>query len=486
MTDSVPRPLAAILDASVYDKGEFRVQRVTRLAELLAKRGVQLFIPQQIVFEWAAHAKPGIVTLKNAYKAALGAGLVKPRLLPSTDALEIAKKIARVCSNIPNVTVLSMSGDAAVAGIRDQILGTGPGSLESKVRTGASDSSWVRDALAQVEGPQQIVFVTCNGRDVLATTQAIGHPDSEVRIWNGNRDSFDQHFPYPEPHPQPRIDAHTAQRSIAGYLLAEYAASVAADDRSGPPPEWISVVDVGVGSDDRATRRDIEDLLEPEATMEPLAQLIDVSGVTVEADGEDTLVYYTLRLLADVRVEGRVFDNDGNALIEAITMYDRVLRVPFTAVLKDDQLLGIEQIGPAENFPGDVRFADTYDAFQWLLYEELADWQFITVSERRNDGGLRLTGPEGQSEVAELLGHISEDWELSFDETGASIKAAYDPDSRVWLGRHDSFDIYPPVGLSSEAARDKRSSVGPYRALAAVWEHMILGPPADDDDPEGR
>ncbi|UHJ54094.1 hypothetical protein LT337_21660 [Mycolicibacterium fortuitum] len=56
----------------MYDKGEFRVQRVTRLAELLAKRGVQLFIPQQIVFEWAAHAKPGIVTLKNAYKAALG------------------------------------------------------------------------------------------------------------------------------------------------------------------------------------------------------------------------------------------------------------------------------------------------------------------------------------------------------------------------------------------------------------------------------
>ena len=110
----------------------------------------------------------------------------------------------------------------------------------------------------------------------------------------------------------------------------------------------------------------------------------------------------------------------------------------------------------------------------------------LMISERRNDGGLRLTGPEGQSEVAELLGHISEDWELSFDETGASIKAAYDPDSRVWLGRHDSFDIYPPVGLSSEAARDKRSSVGPYRALAAVWEHMILGPPADDDDPEGR
>ncbi|WP_197382167.1 hypothetical protein [Mycolicibacterium mengxianglii] len=466
----------------MYDKGEFRVQQVTRLAEKLAKRGVQLWIPQQIVFEWAAHAKPGIVTLNSAYKAALGAGLVKPRLLPSTEATKIADAIAGACSKIPNVTVLSMSGDAAVAGIRDQILGTGPGSVESKVRTGASDSSWVRDALAQVDGPQQIVFATGNGKDVLATTRTTGYPDSDVLIWNGNRDLFDQYFPYPEPQPQPSLDAHTAQRSIAAYLVAEYAASVAADDRSGPPPEWISVVDVGIGSDDRATRQDIEDLLEPEATMEPLAQLIDVSGVTVEADSEGTMVYYTLRLLADVRVEGRVFDNDGNALFDTVTMYDRVLRVPFSAVLKEDQLLGIEQVGPAENFPADVRFGDTYDAFQWLRYDELADWQFITVSELPNDGGLQLTGPEGQSEVAELIGHISEDWELSFDETGASITAAYDPDSRVWLGRHDSFDIYPPVGLSSEAARDKRAAVGPYRALAAVWEHLILGPPADDGD----
>lgn len=471
------RPVAAILDASVYDKGEFRVQSVTRLAQDLSKRGVQLWIPQQIVFEWAAHAKPSVVALKNAHKAVQGAGLMKPLTLPSGEAQDIADAISGACSEIPNVVVLSMSGPAAIAGIRDQILGTGPGSLESKVRTGASDSSWVRDALAHVDSLRLIVFVSCNAKDVLATTRAIGHDDEVVRIWNGNRKTFDEYFPYPEPQPAPTISVLGAQRIIATQLLAEYSAIVAADDRSGPPPEWISVVDVSIGTDDRATSQDVEDLLEPTAVMEPMAMLVDVSEVTVDAaDGdEDITVYYTVRLLADVQVEGRVFDNDGNTLSDTVTMSDRLLRVPFTGVVRDGQVHDIEQVGPAENYPADVRFDDGYDAYQWLFHEELAGWDFITVSELPDETGMQLTGPEGQSEKAILDGHVGEDWELWFEHTGATIFAAYDPDSRVWLGRQDSFNMYPPVGLSSQSTRVQ---VGPYVALAAVWQHLILGAPS--------
>ncbi|MCZ0730664.1 hypothetical protein [Mycolicibacterium iranicum] len=483
VSGSGERPVAAVLDASLFDKGKFRTQSVSRLAQDLGKRGFELWIPRQIVFEWAAHAKPDVAALRTTYKAAQDAGLVAAQELPSSDAADLAEAIERVCRAIPNVTVLEMTGDAAIAGIRDQILGTGPGSVDAKVRTGASDSSWVRDALARVEGPGRVVFASRNGKDIWATTTAMGHAEAQVKVWNGSRQTFDEFFPYPQVHPEPAIDAHTAQRVVATYLLSLQADSWEADDRHGPPPEWIAVDDVAVGSDERASRDDIENLLEPEAVLAPGALLIDVGEVSVEADGEDTLVSYTVRLFADVRVEGRVFDNDGNTLFDSVTMFDRVVRVPFRAVLRDETVLDIEQVGAAEHSAADRRFRDTYDAYQWLRFEELDDWEFITVSDLDGEDGVKLLGPGRQTETATLFGDLGGDWELSFERTGATVTATYDADSRVWLGKHDSFDLYPPVGLSSQVPGARRAAVGPYVALAAVWAHLITGA-ADEDDQE--
>ena len=107
-TGSGERPVAAVLDASLFDKGKLRNQSVSRLAQDLGKRGFELWIPRQIVFEWAAHAKPDVAALRTTYKAAQDAGLVASQELPSSDAADLAESIERVCRAIPNVTVLQV------------------------------------------------------------------------------------------------------------------------------------------------------------------------------------------------------------------------------------------------------------------------------------------------------------------------------------------------------------------------------------------
>lgn len=486
-----PRALAAVLDTSAYRKGHFDAVTVRQLAQRLARRGAQLWIPGQVILEWAAHAHAAMDELSTGHARALSAGLVDSPPPPNLGVDAIVGKLSDQCSGMPNVTVLEMNGDAAIAGIRDQILGTGPGNVLGGtkisdvrvlggVRTGASDSSWVRDALRQAGGdPTPIVFVTKNAKDVRATCRAIGHLPALIRYWDGHdNDRFDDLFPPLEPQAEPRIDALSALKLIAKTLLDDFAVACGVDDHSGAPSEWIRVdgisVDAGLDAEDR---RSIEDMIEPRAVMEPLARLIDVRDVTVDADGEDTIVYYTVRLLADVHVEGRVFDNNGHTLMDWESLPTRVLAVPFSGIIRDGVLHDIEQTDAADSWPAQRRFLDSSDAFNAVYGEEITQWDYITVkpldSHEGPEAGFVLQGPGGQVEDATLDGWLGHDWELYFEHTGVSINATYDPGSRVSAGRHDSFNVYPPVGLHSEGPGLRSYPPEPYSALAAVWAHLV-------------
>lgn len=492
----LPRPIAAVLDTSAYDKGHFDAGRVRRLAQRLARRDARLWIPRQVILEWAAHAHGAMDELSSGHERAAAAGLVSSDPPPKLSVDAIVDKLAEQCSGIANVTVLEMSAEAAIAGIRDQILGTGPGKVLrgtrvsdvrvlGGVRTGASDSSWVRDALRQAGGdPARLVFVTTNDPDVRATCRFMGHPAEVVRYWNGHDDTrFDEFFPPLEPQTEPRVNASAALNIITTTLLDAVSVAREADDRSGPPPEWIRVEDISaVHSDDRAA---LGNYLEARAELDSWPQLIDIRDVTVEADGEDTVVYYTVRLLADVRVDGRVLDNDGHVLVDSDSLPTRVLAVPFSGVIRDRVLLDVEQTDAADTWPAEKRYVDSFDAFAALYDEEITQWDHIEValldSDKGPEAGFTLLGPGGERETATLDGWIGGDWELSFESTGVSIHATYDPGSRVWLGREDSFDAYPPVGLHSEGPGVRSYPPEPYSALATVWAYLITHSAVGDE-----
>jgi len=173
-------------------------------------------------------------------------------------------------------------------------------------------------------------------------------------------------------------------------------------------------------------------------------------------------------LLADVRVEGQKINNDGDGYWDWVILRDRLLTVPYTAELRDGALVDITQTDTAENDTASPRFDDNFDAYQWLYTGELSTWQHITVHPLGDDPDLpkmfELRGPDGRVEKAELIppADLTEDWTLEFETTDASINATYDHTARAALGRHDSFDVFPPGSLHSRTRRASGSWSQPY------------------------
>ncbi|OQZ87719.1 hypothetical protein BST11_26600 [Mycobacterium alsense] len=221
-------------------------------------------------------------------------------------------------------------------------------------------------------------------------------------------------------------------------------------------------------------------MIDPYVEMEPQAKLIDVRNVEVNESTAEVTVSYTVRLLADLRVEGRVIDDDGNVLHAFVILRDQVLVVPYVARLVDGALCDVKQDDIAESHQGAVRFDDAYDAASWLYNDELSDWEHITVHPDREatdstgaPTSFELHGP-GRTERVTLSQMDTEElWRLEFEGSDAVITAYDDPGSRVWLGKGDSYDMYPPVELRSSYGHKWYVSNEPYTALAQVWAFLI-------------
>jgi hypothetical protein len=434
---------------------------------------VKLWIPQQVIDEWAVHAFEAFKELQAAYTK-LGDLTIAGEPPPPLAARDVAAHIDQLCRAMPNVDVLDLDGQCAVDAIRDQVLGEGAGGRSKDgTRTGAVDASIVRDALRRVDNdPDQIVFLTKNYKDFRPAVNALGHSDFPFA------NTIYQLFGKLSPPVHPKHSVDTARGLIIDELLESITESAAGDDRHGPPPAWIDVDDITVDTVDTDDRREFDEIIDPTFELEPAAALVYVAGVSLQVIDEDTdLVSYTVVLLADVRAEGYVINNDGNTVHEWMTLYDGIVTVPFDADIVDGKLLQPRQSDTATARGGHQRFADEWDAYQ-DVWETITDWEAITATSANGEAlptSFELRGPDGQRIDAEVSGgSIAGEWTLEFTspemELSTEISSAYDPNSRAWLGRQDSFDVYPPISLVSGT---RRSRPGPYPALALVWQYLV-------------
>ena len=103
----------------------------------------------------------------------------------------------------------------------------------------------------------------------------------------------------------------------------------------------------------------------PQLELEPSATLVGVAGISLEVIDEDTdLVSYTVMLLADVRVEGVVVDNDGGTGHEWMTVHDGIVTVPFDADIANGELQQPCQSDTVVVHGAQPRFADEWDAYE--------------------------------------------------------------------------------------------------------------------------
>ena len=339
--DEVWEPLAAVLDTSFLHGGKFDRDQVEHLAQRLSQRDVKLWIPQQVIYEWAAHAAGALEALRSAQDLLRKSEILDAEL-PNKSKTAIVDEIQAMCEAMDNVVIVPMGGEAAAAAIRDQILGEGAGGVSKDgTRTGAVDSLIVRDAVRLVdEDLEKLVFLTGNKKDFNPAVKHLGL--SGFQFATSIKLLLEKLRRPSAPPPQWR----PAMTAIVASLMRDIRKATETDDRSGPPRAWIEVSDVKIGDLDDHEREDIEELVLDRAVLQALCsvQLVGVRAVSVEADGDAEIIGYTVVLLGDIAVVGAVIDNDGQAVFTSTTLQDRLIFADYEATLKDGQLGPAQQI----------------------------------------------------------------------------------------------------------------------------------------------
>lgn len=464
--------MAVVIDTNLWGKGTLDVKRLTAIATRLERSGIQLWVPQQVLLEWARHAADDAEAMAPLWKRAQRSGQLSGALPVSSDPVEIAEVFTSRIGAISNVRVLPIDGASAIAGIKDQILGTGPGTVRGGTRTGGVDSSWVRDAVTCAGGDVlELVFLTDNRKDVIATTEAMGiNPDrvrtvSEQRLYS-------------------TLFSVTVADDRIVKLLAEYVLDLEPTDddwpHSPPSSDWLEIWDfkLSVEAADGPYEFEIDDV-----QLGPGARLIGLRNVavidsTVE-DGSQTFsatVEFDMVVHTSVILYGHSIDNDGAVLMGSDVVSNVLVTAPFAAEMDDLRIVEITPAGQAVGTSAEMR-ADDPDEALHLLADELGSLAGVTVDhDAIIEANTQLVGPSGvKVDLSRSDASVDDDgWVLRFEVEGrpdetVEIACGYDPDARVWAGR-DSFDSRAPYyvyGPSGERGTE------PYTGMRDVWRWLV-------------
>lgn len=186
---STPEPLdaaararlrAVVFDTNAFGRGIADLGQLRVVADQMAHADIETWVPEPVAWEWAEHLAREVEAFRSAAQAAVklmkrGGLDPKPVVLSTTGPAETVDTFLAELRCVPHVTLLPLSGHAAREGLRDQILQTGPGRRKKDIKTGASDSAWLRDVLTAAGGSfADILLLTQDRADIYATCRALG------------------------------------------------------------------------------------------------------------------------------------------------------------------------------------------------------------------------------------------------------------------------------------------------------------------------
>lgn len=382
-------------------------------------------------------------------------------------------------SAIAGVRVLPMTGEAAIAGIRDQILGTGPGETRSGVKTGAVDSSWIRDALAAAgNDPSKLLLVTDNAKDVHETAMAMG---VTLRV----RSEYHMYSSLFGATAAPDFLVNLITREVLklttgpdpadhhGYStelpvpLGDISLTTAAFD----PPYAFEVTDVAL-----VAGGSVVAIAGVEVVSGPAIEgQHDGGTAAVEGKGVTGTYNHTVELrilvLGELGITGYQLDQDGQVAMQTDGVGNALVVAPFVADISDLHV-ELTAAGDARADSAEPRFDDPREALEWVL-EFLGSLHGVNLDDDDVDReDFNFSGINDLTVLAELVGEAYSDWTLSFHlgtETVA-VSCHYDPNSRVWAGK-DSFDMWPPYYLT-EGEDVRWGAAEPFTALGQVWRYL--------------
>ncbi|OZD68898.1 hypothetical protein CH263_08340 [Rhodococcus sp. 06-1059B-a] len=466
---------AVVLDANIH-RGNFTAESVEGLALRLAVHGIQLWIPQQVIWEWSAHAVDQAKEIRVNMRrlAATGLpGLAKASEALPEDPIQVAEAITAHLDRMPNVARVPPYGESAIEGLRDQILAIGAGTRKTfgtgekkqHVRTGASDSAMTRDAVRHIDpgNADKLVFLTANRKDFQPTLDELDLTD-KVRIFPNEPTLFEV------------VSRLTPAPKYVQQILHAHFSSAATDldsDLHGASESWVTelVSDIDISRIyERASGMDTVTSVDanPYAMLVSIADIVVDSELGTEEEEETAGASYASFLLTldtDLTVVGYSIDVDGQ-IDPANDFLDAILKVPCVATIVGRKVVAVRQVDQAVAMESEPRFVDDNDALRWLV-EAVEAATDTTATESSSIQGLELFEfKDATGRVIEIMdvntapiGDDSIAWMALFRNIGGVlVRCRHDAAARVWAGP-DSFDAQPPYWF------DER----PYSLIAEIW-----------------
>lgn len=316
---------AVVFDANAFGRGRPNVRLLHQTAERLAKAGLEVWVPEPVAWEWAEHLVSDVAAYRVQAKSARRA-LDRCLLdtgsfhIPYDDSESLVDSFLDVLSRSPHVRILPLTGESARRALRDQILQLGPGSRVKDVKTGGSDSAWLRDVLTEVNGDfAKVLIVTENRKDVYAFCKEGGIKPPAMRPL----------VKLPE-----ALFSFVADTGHLSALIVKFFQSRIQD------PEWdqhdgpLADPDIYLGP--VSNMREFSSRLPGEVqvndfTIRRISQLLSVSEVAIEdptvygsSTGTDTSGVTTamVRLLADVDISTYRINSDGEVQPDTEFLHD--------------------------------------------------------------------------------------------------------------------------------------------------------------------
>lgn len=149
---SLPLDLLAVVLDTNSTGGDLQLPRIAELADLMDEQDLdeaEIWIPEPVIWEWAEHTYRRLKSFEGASRKLDISGLPELRTsggLPNWSVADVVSSIDDALKRIDRVSILRLvdQPQAAIQGLRDQVLQIGAGKLKGDVKTGAADSAILR------------------------------------------------------------------------------------------------------------------------------------------------------------------------------------------------------------------------------------------------------------------------------------------------------------------------------------------------------
>ncbi|GAA1029135.1 hypothetical protein GCM10009565_58800 [Amycolatopsis albidoflavus] len=462
---------AAVFDANCFGYGRPDLNYLEFLARRLAEVGIETWVPEPVAWEWAQHVADDWdamrVRLGDEHRRVKKAGLSSFES-PYGDVAEVADAFLVKLGELSNVTLVPLSSNNARQGLRDQILQLAPGRRKEGVKTGASDSAWLRDVLDRTERDVARLLFVSEDKDLRAALAAWGYAEPLTRPL---KDLLATLFVV-------TVDSGAATQVLLRYLLDTLPAEQGANVFDvGEAPDLQSVVERIIDPPEESPRID-------NVTISRVTKLAGIVSVTVEvtdrgqpqgADGGDGepdvskrgmygqfeqksphTVQATVMLLADAEAAVSRYDADDRYVTTVTTVPDVLLRANMVFDLEAGVVVAVRPEGEVAAFGHHDAYDDENDAY-FAVLEEIGDLvPGLEMSEKLAMSESFDEEINGRKVHVEYRAIDAGEWVLhvEIDEHEAELSCWYDVGARVWDGK-DSFDMpgaYPmSVSISASS-----------------------------------